>query len=150
MITCHIHSIGPGSTVHLRSQRDEAWVCAGDCHALQGEGEINGAGLEMASDIVMTVDQSPYQDLEWPLVETEDRLFAVGIDDNWTVAVKTAFRELSSLMASLRGLTFAQAYVVVSSCADVRSGAIWMMLDHEELQSPVTVTVSMDKGLSGE
>lgn len=150
VITCHIHSIGPGSTVHLRSQRDEAWVCAGDCHALQGEGEINGAGLEMASDIVMTVDQSPYQDLEWPLVETEDRLFAVGIDDNWTVAVKTAFRELSSLMASLRGLTFAQAYVVVSSCADVRSGAIWMMLDHEELQSPVTVTVSVDKGLFGE
>jgi amidase len=139
--------IGPGSIVHLRAQRDEGWVCAGDCHALQGEGEINGAGLEMAADIVLSVDRSPFQNLEWPLVETEDRFFAVGIDDSWTVAVKTAFKELTNLMAELRGLSFSEAYLVVSSCADVRSGAIWMMLDNEEQSNPITVTVSLDKHL---
>ena len=142
-----ITAIGAGSTVHVRAQRDEGWICAGDCHALQGEGEINGSGLEMASDIVMSVDHSPYQDIEWPLVETVDRLFAVGIDNSWTVAVKTAFRELTGLMASVRGLTFAQAYLVVSSCADVRSGAIWMMLDDIEQRNPLAVTVSMSKDI---
>lgn len=87
------------------------------------------------------------QNIEWPLVETEDRFFVVGIDDSWTVAVKTAFKELTNLMVELRGLSFAEAYVVVSSCADVRSGAIWMMLDHVKQQNPITVTVSLDKDL---
>ena len=81
------------------------------------------------------------------MVETADRLFAVGIDDSWSFAVKTAFRELTNVLASERGLTYAQAYVIVSSCADVRSGAVWMMLDHEAQHNPVTVTVSAHKHL---
>ena len=96
---------------------------------------------------MLSIDRSPFQNLEWPLVETEDRFFAVGIDDSWTVAVKTAFKELTNLMAELRGLSFSEAYLVVSSCADVRSGAIWMMLDNEEQSNPITVTVSLDKHL---
>lgn len=142
-----ITAVCPGSKIHIKAQRDEAWVCAGDCHALQGEGEINGAGLEMASDIVMSVTHSTYTDLEWPLVETEDRFLSVGIDNNWTVAVKTAMKELTKLMVSARGLTFSQAYLVVSSCADVRNGSVFMMLDHEEQHNPITVTISMDKEL---
>jgi acetamidase/formamidase len=80
-------------------------------------------------------------------VETDDQLFAVGIDDNWTVAAKTAFKELTLLMATLRGLTFSQVYLVVSSCSAVRIGAIWMMLDHAEQHNSVTVTVSPEKAL---
>ncbi len=48
-------------------------------------------------------------------------------------------------MAELKGLSFAKAYWVVSSCADVRSRAIWVMLDHIEQHHPVTVTVSQSK-----
>jgi len=54
-----ITALGPGATFHVKAQRDGGWVCVGDCHAVQGEGEINGSGLEMASDVVISVDRSP-------------------------------------------------------------------------------------------
>jgi amidase len=142
-----ITAIGPGACVHLRTQRDEGWLAAGDVHALQGEGEINGAGLEMASDVVMSVEPSPYQSIIWPLVETADHLMVVGIDNSWTQATKKAFRDLTNLFAATKGVSFPEAYLVVSSCADVRNGAVWMMLDDIEQDNPVTVTVGLSKDL---
>ena len=48
-------------------------------------------------------------------------------------------------MEELKRLSFAKAYSVVSSFADVRSRAIWVMLEHIEQHHPVTVTVSLSK-----
>jgi len=122
-------------------------LALGDAHAIQGEAEINGAGLETAADVVLSVERSRFASIDWPVVETVDRIMAVGINDNWTVAVKNAVRDMSNLLSVTNQVSFAEAYMVVSHCADVRSGAVWMMRDDVAQDNPVTVTVCLEKEL---
>jgi amidase len=142
-----ITEISPGSCVHVKAQRDGAWLAVGDVHAHQGEAEINGAALEMAADVVLSVERSRFASITWPVVETDDRIIAVGINDNWTVAVKNAVRDMSNLLSRTNQISFAEAYMVVSHCADVRSGAVWMMRDDVKQVNPVTVTVCLEREL---
>ena len=58
-----IPDICAGSIVHLRCQRDGAFFCCGDGHAVQGDGEVNGYSLEVSLEGTLLIEKSPYKDI---------------------------------------------------------------------------------------
>ena len=50
----------------------------GDGHALQGDGEIVGSGIEISLDVELTIEVLKGKQSRWPRVETADELIAIG------------------------------------------------------------------------
>ncbi len=55
-----------------------ALLFVGDGHAIQGDGEIAGAGIEISFDLEFTVDLRKGEQIGWPHGENEEYIFTVG------------------------------------------------------------------------
>jgi len=68
---------GPGTTVWFPVSEPGALFFLGDCHAVQGDGEIVGTGVETCCEITvrLTVEKKT---ITWPRGETADEIFTIG------------------------------------------------------------------------
>jgi amidase len=68
---------GPGTSVRFPVSAPGALFFVGDCHAVQGDGEIVGTGIETAYEVTLrlTIDK---RGVNWPRGETERDIFTVG------------------------------------------------------------------------
>jgi amidase len=67
----------PGTTVWFPVSAPGALFFVGDCHAIQGDGEIVGTGIETAYEITLRLSVEKGS-IVWPRGETADDIFAVG------------------------------------------------------------------------
>ena len=72
------NEIREGSTVHLPVYQPGALLYVGDGHALQGDGEALGAGIETSMDVEFSVSLNKGHALSGPRVETADHIISVG------------------------------------------------------------------------
>jgi len=72
------NGIVEGVTVHLPVFHPGALLFIGDGHALQGDGEPLGTGVETSMDVEFTVSVKKGANLTGPRVETGDHLISVG------------------------------------------------------------------------
>lgn len=68
---------GPGTTVWLPVSVPGALFYLGDCHAIQGDGEIVGTGVETCFEVTVTLSVEKRR-IGWPRGETADDIFAIG------------------------------------------------------------------------
>jgi len=83
--------------IHLRYQRDQAWFCCGDGHAIQGEDEISGISLKVALEGTLKIELSPHQDIKGILIESPTKFTMVGIGAELRDSVVSATYGLSHL-----------------------------------------------------
>jgi len=67
-----------GVTVYFPVAVAGALLFVGDGHALQGDGEIVGTGIEISMDVQVTVRVQKGKRIEWPRGENSDYIFTVG------------------------------------------------------------------------
>jgi acetamidase/formamidase len=69
--------LGPGTTIRFPVSAPGALFFLGDCHALQGDGEIVGTGIETAYEVTvrLTIDK---RRINWPRCENETDIFTIG------------------------------------------------------------------------
>jgi len=67
-----------GATVYLPIFHEGAYFYFGDVHALQGEGEITGSGIETSADVVMQIDLIKNYKIAWPRIENENFIMVAG------------------------------------------------------------------------
>lgn len=67
-----------GATVHFPVFVPGALLHVGDGHALQGDGEIVGTGIEISFDVQFTVRLTKKKPISWPRAENEEYIMAVG------------------------------------------------------------------------
>ncbi len=67
-----------GVTVHFPVFVSGALFHVGDGHALQGDGEIVGTGIEVSLDIQFTVRLVKGKTLQWPRAESEAYVMTMG------------------------------------------------------------------------
>lgn len=67
-----------GVTVYFPVHVAGALLFLGDGHALQGDGEIGGTGIEISMDVTFSVDLLKGKRSFWPRGEDADYIFAVG------------------------------------------------------------------------
>ena len=67
-----------GVTVHFPVFVSGALFYVGDGHALQGDGEIVGTGIETSFDVEFTVKLQKGKKIRWPRAENNDYIMTVG------------------------------------------------------------------------
>ena len=69
---------GPGATVWFPVAVKNALFFLGDCHAIQGDGEIVGTGVETSYDVTVRLTVEKGKTIVWPRGENERDIFTVG------------------------------------------------------------------------
>ena len=93
-----VQEVGPGARVRLVVNVPGALLHIGDVHAVQGDGEIGGTGVETSALLRLRVELMPRPaEMTWPRIITSDRIFTVAADRPAETALRVAVAELIPL-----------------------------------------------------
>ena len=67
-----------GTTIYLPIFHEGAYFYYGDVHALQGDGEITGTGIETTADLTLQFDVIKGKTIAWPRYENDEFLMVAG------------------------------------------------------------------------
>ena len=67
-----------GAVVYLPIFHEGAYFYFGDVHALQGDGEITGSGIETSADVSLQIDLIKDKKIDWPRLENEEYIMVAG------------------------------------------------------------------------
>jgi amidase len=112
--------LGEGTIVYLPVFHDGALFYFGDGHALQGDGEICGSGLETSMEVGLRFDLIKGKAISWPRLEDAQHLMVAGSARPLSDALRIAFVELINWLVADYGFDKAEAYQLVSQVAVVR------------------------------
>jgi acetamidase/formamidase len=103
-----------GTTVYLPIFHEGAYFYFGDVHALQGDGEIVGSGLETTGDVTFQFDLIKGRGIRWPRMEDENDIMVAGSARPLVDAFRIAQVELIEWLVDEYGFDKLDAYQVVS------------------------------------
>ncbi len=114
--------MGPASITYLPVRSPGGRLFIGDAHACQGDGEVCGVAVEYPTTTTITVDLIKGWSIEWPRLETDEFIMAIGSARPLEDATRIAYRELVRWMAKDYGFDQWDAYMMLSQCGKVRLG----------------------------
>lgn len=114
--------MGPGSITYLPVRTAGARLFIGDAHACQGDGEVCGTAVEYPSTTTIRVDVIKGWTLEWPRLENDRLVMAIGSARPLEDAARIAYKELVLWMEAEYGFDRWDAYMMLSQCGKVRLG----------------------------
>lgn len=114
--------VAPDSVIYLPVNAPGALLYLGDCHAVQGDGELCGVALEHPSVTTVQVDLIKGWTIKWPRLETTDFYMTIGSARPMEDASRIAYRELIHWMAADFGYDELEAYMLLTMCGRVRLG----------------------------
>jgi acetamidase/formamidase len=109
-----------GTIVYLPIFHDGALFYFGDGHALQGDGEIAGSGLETTMDVTLEFNLIKGQRIRWPRMEDADDIMVAGSARPLVDAFRIAQVELIDWLVDDYGFDRLDAYQVVSQGGHTR------------------------------
>ena len=109
-----------GTTVYLPVFHEGAYFYFGDFHALQGDGEIAGSGLESTADVTIQFDVQKGRTIRWPRLEDATHIMVAGSVRPLSDALRIAYVELIDWLVADYGFERMEAYQVVSQAGVVR------------------------------
>jgi acetamidase/formamidase len=119
-----VPDIKEGATVYLPIFHPGALFYYGDGHALQGDGEICGSGLETAMDVTFQFDLIKNKKIQWPRIETAEYLMTTGIVRPLMDAFRIAHVEMVQWLTAEYGFDKWEAYQLVSQLGTARIGNV--------------------------
>ncbi len=114
--------MGPGTVTYLPVRTEGARLFIGDAHACQGDGEVCGVAVEYPTFTTITVNLIKDQPIDWPRLEGDDFLMAIGSARPLEDAGRIAYRELIYWLENDYGFNRYDAYMMLSQCGKVRLG----------------------------
>lgn len=97
----------------------------GDGHALQGDGEIAGTGIEISMDVQFTVDLIKGQTIRWPRGEDAEYIFTVGNARPLDQCVQHATSEMLRWLGTGYGLDIQSASQLMGQCVRYDLGNVF-------------------------
>jgi len=114
--------MGPGSITYLPVRTPGARLFIGDGHACQDDGEVCGVAVEYPTITTIRVDLIKNWLLDWPRLENEELIMAIGSARPLEDASRIAYRELIRWMVADYSFDKWDAYMLLSQCGIVRLG----------------------------
>jgi acetamidase/formamidase len=93
------NEIGEGATVMLPVYHPGALLFIGDGHALQGDGESTGTGIETTFDVELSVEVRKKTPLTGPRVETGDYIISLGSQPEFASSLDRSLQMAATDMA---------------------------------------------------
>lgn len=103
-----------GTTIYLPVLVEGAFLFMGDSHAVQGDGEISGGGVEVTSDVRFSVELVKNSLARWPRLEDDACLMTAGIAYPLIEAYRVAHAEMIAWLERSLGLDRFEALQLVS------------------------------------
>jgi amidase len=94
------NEIGEGTTVMLPVYQPGALLFIGDGHALQGDGEPTGTGIETSMDVEFTVTLRKNVNLTGPRAETAEHIIAIGSQPEFASSMNRGLEMATSDMVN--------------------------------------------------
>ena len=114
-----------GVTVYFPVLTEGALFHIGDGHALQGDGEIVGTGIEISFDVQVTLSVQKGKRIGWPRGENADYIFTVGNARPLDQCVQHATTEMLRWLQSDYGLDPVGAHILMGQCVEYDLGNIF-------------------------
>lgn len=114
--------VAPGAIVYFPVHHKDAYLYLGDCHATQGDGELCGVAVEMPSTTTVQVDLIKGWAINWPRLENERFIMAIGSTRPMEDAARIAYRELIRWLVADYGFEETEAYFLLTQAGRVRVG----------------------------
>lgn len=114
--------VGPGAIVYFPVHHKDAYLYLGDCHATQGDGELCGVAVEMASTTTIEIDLIKGWRIAWPRLETAQFIMTIGSSRPMEDAARIAYRELVRWLVEDFGWDKFEAYFLLTQAGRVRLG----------------------------
>ena len=109
-----------GTTIYLPVFHPGGLFYFGDGHALQGDGEVCGSGLETSMEVAFRFGLLKKKPIAWPRFEDAEHLMVAASARPLSDALRIAFVELIEWLVADQGFDKADAYQLVSQVAVVR------------------------------
>jgi len=126
-----------GSTVFFPVFHPGALLVMGDCHQIQGDGELCGVAPETDAEVTLHVDVLKGKTIRRPRIMTATRFMTIASAKTIEEAVKIAVRDVIDLLVEEKGLSEDEAYLLITVKADIE---ICQVVD-----PLMTVRVAMDR-----
>ncbi|MCS6860923.1 MAG: acetamidase/formamidase family protein [Abditibacteriales bacterium] len=114
-----------GVTVYLPVFVPGALLHVGDGHAVQGDGEIVGTGIETSFDVQFTVRLLKGKRIHWPRGEDDNYIFTVGNARPLDQAVQHATTEMLRWLQQDYGLDALGANILLGQCVEYDVGNVF-------------------------
>ena len=103
-----------GSAVHFPVFHPGALLFMGDCHQIQGDGELCGVAPETDAEVTLHVELLKGKTIRRPRIMTADRFMTLASAKTLEEAVKLAVRDTVDLLVEEKGLTEDEAYLLIT------------------------------------
>ena len=114
--------VAPGAIVYFPVHHKDAYLYLGDCHATQGDGELCGVAVEIASTTTVQIDLIKNWRIAWPRLENERVIMTIGSTRPMEDAARIAYRELIHWLVAEYGWDKYEAYFFLTQAGRVRLG----------------------------
>ena len=109
-----------GTTLFIPVQTKLALFSAGDGHAGQGDGEVDGTAIEVALWGRFQFFVRKDLKFKWPQAETPDYYMTMGFDPDLNKAAQMAVHEMVGYLVTQRHLSPDDAYMLCSMAVDLQ------------------------------
>lgn len=113
-----------GATVYFPVFVPGALFHIGDGHAVQGDGEIVGTGIEISFDVQFTVHLLKGKNISWPRAENDAYILTAGNARPLDQAVQHATTEMVRWLGEL-GLEGNSAHILLGQCVEYEVGNVF-------------------------
>jgi amidase len=123
-----IKEVTTGATLYLPVLVDGALLHMGDVHAIQGEGELSGAAVEMPSRTTLKIDLIKHHAIDWPRIESQDALYSVAATETGRTledALRVGFVNLALWLEGDYGINRWDAFELLTLVSKVSLGNLW-------------------------
>lgn len=116
--------ITEGNRLYLPVMVEGALLALGDLHAAMGDGEVSGAGVEVAGKVTIKVEvlkkeALPYA-IEQPAIETDEAVVFIASEKTLDEAVKQAAVYAVGYVSKVTGLSLEEATILMSAVGNAQ------------------------------
>ena len=114
-----------GVTIYLPVFVSGAMFHLGDGHAVQGDGEIAGTGVETSMEVEFSVDVRKGWSISWPRGESDEYIFTAGNVRPLDQALQHATTEMMRWLRADYGLDARAASTLLGQCVEYDIGNVF-------------------------
>jgi amidase len=127
-----------GATLYLTAQIEGGLLAMGDVHALQGDGETSGQGIETSAEITLRVRIVSEGLSSRPYLVRNGELMVVASAPSLEEAARQAVEEMATIVSDRSELRYDEARMLLGLVGDLRFGQIVNPLKTVRMALPLT------------